>query len=65
MRYTKANKSNFEKIKLWWILYANRNTKISSEETSIAEEPSNSMALTLTQPKILALKIGAVYGPLH
>ena len=65
MRYTKANKSNFEKVKLWWISYANGNTKISSKETSIAEEPSNSMALMLTQPKILALKIGAVYGPLH
>ena len=42
-------------------------TKISSEETSVAKELllSNSTALILTQPKISASKIMAVYGPLY
>ena len=33
-----ANESNFEKIDLWWISHANRNTKISSVETSVVKE---------------------------
>ena len=37
-RDPQANKLNFKKIDPWWISYANRNTKISSVETSIAKE---------------------------
>ena len=37
-RDSQANESNFEKIDLWRISHANRTTKTSSVETSMAKE---------------------------
>ena len=37
--HIQANKSNVAKIDLWLISHANRNTKISTAETSVAKEP--------------------------
>ena len=37
-RDSQANESNFEKIDLWRISYANRTAKTLSVETSIAKE---------------------------
>ena len=66
MRST-ANESNFEKIDLWGISHANGNTKTSSEEYFSSQRAcvSNFKALTLTQPKIYALKVLAVCGQLR
>ena len=33
-----VNESNFEKVELWQISHASRNTKISFEEISVAKE---------------------------
>ena len=38
--HIQANKSNVMKIDLWQISHANRNTKISYVETSVAKEPT-------------------------